>query len=232
MPLTTTANFDTANALAVRKPVAIIEFDSITTKFCSATFGDITGNHKKYLLPDIQYELQSVFPDEPRTEFGTLDFSIVDKDGDLTTILKNDTFTGKEVTCKVGFQSLDDVDFVTLPLAYVVDAQVNDDGITFSFSCRMTGFDLNRELFSGIPSSFLAADITAAATSLTIDDSTNFLMDGGATIPFWANTFSTTLSYIQVDSEIMTYTSITNGSPDTLNTLTRGSFGTKSNNTC
>ena len=100
----TSANFDTFNT-ANAKPVVIIEFDGIATKFCTQTFNDITGNHKKLL--------QNVTILGPRvdllafdTTFYGYNFEVLDKSDVVTALFSGDAFTGRKITVKVGFQEL------------------------------------------------------------------------------------------------------------------------------
>lgn len=178
----TSTNFDTFNT-ANAKPVVIIEFDGIATKFSTQTFNDITGNHKK-LLRNVEILGPRVDLLSFNTTFYGYNFEIIDKSDVVTGLFSGNAFTGRKITVKVGFQELDDADFLTLPVAWISDYQLQPDLLTYRFKARDFNFLLKRPIFTNIAETELVGNIAISSSELMPNSNDrNFI--GGSTS--WAD---------------------------------------------
>lgn len=214
MPLTTNANYDIYAALLNKKPCWIIEFDGISDKYTSNTFSGITGSYKKYIKDiDIQFSGIDWRANIQNPAHGT--FKLLDKNLEITALIRDNNLFGKKVTIKHGFTDLVIGDFVSIyPQLYVDDIRLSDDHLHYEFTFSDTLLSLNVDLFYGIPSTNLNGALTDVATTVTVDFTEGFL----------ATTFSkfSSLVYIKIDDEIMKYTATTS----TTFTVVRGQLGT------
>lgn len=165
--LKSSANFDTYNADRDKAPVWIVEFDGIATKFSSGTFGDINGSYKKYLKGISRVPLTANLLNF-RTEFGGFDFEILDKGNDLLGLFTN-SFTGREITVKIGFQEINIADFVTLPKSFVVDFGIRGDLSTYWFRCRNI-LSRKRPIMGNVGRSHLVSILENQAEKMTNGD--------------------------------------------------------------
>lgn len=166
----TTANFDTYNALKHKKPVWIIEFDGITTKFCSQTFNDIDSNYKKYirdfLLEPIQIDVESL-----NHVFGGYRFSLIDKDQEVTQMIIDEDIFDTRIDVKYGFQEIDRADFIELPPAYITNWQIGNDLLSFDFTSRVLSRELNSPPCAALSETNLYGYMTPTAPDpMSVDD--------------------------------------------------------------
>lgn len=110
--ISTTANFDTYNAKTVKKPVWVLEFDGITTYFCTGNFSGITSSYKKY-IKDVRFT--STMPHFLSNSGGATyaEVTLVDKNQELVSFLSANNILGVQATLKYGFQELSISDFAT-----------------------------------------------------------------------------------------------------------------------
>ncbi|MFQ5631190.1 MAG: hypothetical protein ACE5I1_20655, partial [bacterium] len=212
---TTTANYDAENAKRGKTPVVIAEFAGVTEKLASGTFANITSNHKK-LINRMRTNLLSIDIFEGRTDFGDTEFDAGDKDLEVTQLLQNNVdLPDKNVTIKVGYEALNDSDFVSLPDVKLRDPQLSGP-LTWSFRTRDVIAKLDKKIFTEGPTAIVAVDYPSGG-GLQVNTTTDFYAPSG--FPSWMKV------YINVGGEIMSYTSTPSG-PTRFDGLTTGELGT------
>lgn len=89
----------------------------------------------KSYLTDISGTSQKIEPEHGRTKIGGIDFSLLDKNNEITAMIGADThqFQRKKVTVKAGYQGLDIDDFVTIITAWVTSLKLNKDLTAWDF---------------------------------------------------------------------------------------------------
>lgn len=209
---TTTANYDTENAKQSKAPVVIVEFAGVTTKLCSGTFANITANHKK-LIVDWKYKAIGIDPLKGMPDTSEHVITVLDKALAMTSIFADNDILGSDITVKVGCQTLNDTDFVSLPTATIVNAQLERDGLTWELRAVDKLFGIPQPIFDNLAFDRLQGALTTSSTSISLYDADNFL--DPTTLP--ANVKAGVL----IDNEIIRYDAI-NTVTDVLSTLTRG----------
>jgi len=225
---TATANFTTANVHPL-KPIVIVKFDN-AIKFTNGSFVSIPSDYQKYLL-----SFDATLPKIDllrggQQSFGSILFQIADNDGD---ILGNITigFLGDLITAKLGFQSIVEADFISLPDQKIIDKpRLEGDLITWSFvsddARRLLG---GKQIFRQPPRDEISGtgfDKTNV-TAVPVGDATVFV--NPANLPDqWPTDEATALvgAYVAVGSEIVFYDTVnTVPTPDELqlNSATSGS---------
>ncbi len=109
---TVTANFTTANANSERQPVFILEFDSLTRKYCTGTFSNISVNHKK-LISGVSISATGISIPKNNPKIGKAVITIVNEGLDVSDFITQNNLHQVNATIKFGFQSLADSDFMS-----------------------------------------------------------------------------------------------------------------------
>jgi len=212
---TTTSNYDTENAKAQKAPVIVVEFSGVTRKYASGTYGDISANHKKYIMPNVKITSQTLHPlYEPFAIVGESSFEILDKDLDVTTQIADNDMEGRDVTIKAGYQALNDADFVSLPKTNTKSIQLSSNMQSWQFITKDARKLVNQDLFRAIHTTNLssAIDNSISTTTIAVDTTAGFL-DPTNLPPYYAR--STTISgFILVSGrEVIRYEQL-NGTVD------------------
>ncbi len=213
---TSTGTFDTANALLVKFPVILADFNGIVRRYCSQTFGDISANEKKYLL-SLTANLGNIEPLTYTTEIEETEVEIQDKDLDVSDKLKDNDFEGRDLTIKAGFQALDETDFVSFPSVKVRHIQQGGNLLSWIFTARDPKIALKDNVFRSMPVSTLSADLAAAGANFTVGDSDAFIDPDELPDAIRAG--------VVIDNEVIRYTTINFGT-ETFSNLTKGNQGT------
>ncbi len=128
--ITTTSNYDTENAKANKWPIWTVEFSGVTTKLASGTYGDITANHKQY-ISDMNINRRVSHFLDARSGNSYAEFTVIDKDAEITAMIAADNLFGIQATIKQGFVGLDDADFITSFIGRVEEIKLNGGSYTF-----------------------------------------------------------------------------------------------------
>ncbi len=211
---TTNANYDAADTPS-KQPVVIATFDSVARKYSSDTFNDFGANHKR-LLRSLRANLGHIEPLEHRSEIEETEFEVVDTDLDVTDKLKDNDFEGRECTIKLGFQALDEADFIDLPTQKVRAIELGQKLMSWIFTCRDSKFSLKDPLFRAMPQTNLTLDHTPAVGTITVADTSIFIDPTELPPQLTAG--------LLINGEIVKYTAVATGT--TFTPLTRGWAGT------
>lgn len=224
---TASANYNTYNALAYKKPVFAVEFSGINTKFVSDIFADIASppggvTYKKY-LKNVRFNQGELDIFAPSYISGTYVLSIVDINSEVVSFLNSASIFDASVTIKLGFQELNYSDFTTLTTsgARVKDYYLNSDLLTWSIECRDGLLDLLDITIGGDHRGYNhidnKLDTTMTAGASTVDVTAS---GGYSVVADIANNLDNRIyPVVKIDSEIIKYEIITGGE---LDTLTRG----------
>lgn len=178
MAKTTTGNFNTENnKLVGRLPVFVLEFDSLTRKYSTGTFADITGNHKK-LISSIVMSSTELDIVKGNARPGEAKIEITDDGLDVSDLIVQNNLNKIGVTIKFGFQALNIADFITFDGWAITDIQPGPDKVSYIFTCQ----DMSR-LFSKLVADFAQnTNLSGAYTStdgvgvdITVDSTTGFI---------------------------------------------------------
>ncbi len=187
---------------------------------------NVPGNVTQGVLKDISSSTQRLFPDEGRATIGTLTFSAVDLDSDITTDLRSQFTTyGSPRTREVRVFSGNSSDFnnLTRVETYVVDDVVEFSQREYKFKCSDRTREAKVSIFDRATTR-LNATLTEAATTMTVIDTTGF--DTMTHTAAFTDAPSATVGYLLVKKtgEIIRYTGKT---ATTFTGLTRGVFNTQ-----
>jgi len=158
--ISTNTNFDTYNASRVKKPVVVIELYGISTIFCSNTFSGITSSYKQCINNLVVIPLNFDKLDF-KTIMGGYDFTLIDIDSAVLNELDQDLY-GLLITVKIGFQELTINDFVTLPIAYIVEYGQNSK-YEYWFKSRLDILP-TKPIFQNLGKTKLSLSLPASAT--------------------------------------------------------------------
>lgn len=176
MAKTTTANFNTENAKLNRKPVFILEFDSLTRKYSTGTFGNISGDHKT-LIDSVAMSSTELDIVENNIRPGSAQFVIVDEGLDVSDLIVQNNLNKKGVTIKFGFQALNDTDFLSFDGWAITDIQPNPDKVSYIFTCEDAGRFFSRNVGDFIQTTNLNGAYDATGGLDIVTDSTTGFID-------------------------------------------------------
>lgn len=144
------ATFDTYHAKSFKVPVYLVHFDGEGVDYVNHTVGSPDNTLKKYLV-DISGASQRVTPEEGRASIGGINFTLLDKDGDITTLISGDTYSlhYKKTTIKMGYQGMDESDMLTIMVGRVTGLDMDRDGTGYEFDITDPSKELQRKIFRG-----------------------------------------------------------------------------------
>ena len=188
---------------------------------------NVPGNVIHGALKDLSASSQTIYPDEGRTTIGTLSFSAVDIDGDLTDDLRTQLLTNER---GLGFKEIrvytgDTDDFQDWQYqrvdTYVV-TRCERDGNTYRFRCSDRSREQRVQIFEQATTR-LDSTITASATTINVVDTTGF--ETLEHLGWFTDSPDTVVGYalIEKTGEIFSYTGLTGTS---FTGVTRGLFNT------
>jgi len=129
------SNFNALLAQDSQDWVWIAEIQGISTlKICSNTFSGITTDYYK-IGTDLTITPLMFDEFSCRTQFGGFVLKAVNLNDAVTSLVGYDLI-GKDLTVKVGFQSLTESDFVTFPIAQIIDFNITNNGLTFELRAK------------------------------------------------------------------------------------------------
>lgn len=143
-----------------------------------STITNVPGTALLGVLKEVSSSTQRLLPTEGRTMVGSLDFTCVDIDGDITDAIRDQIFdedegVGREVRLFTG-DTDDFTDGTWRRVAtYFVDGDVELSGFRYRFSCS----DLNRYLRTDVfdfKRTRLAATLEVDATSMVVVEASDF----------------------------------------------------------
>ncbi len=219
---TTTATFDTANALRNREPVFELSFDGLTRKYSTGTFGDISGDHKKYIA-DIRISPTKIDPIRNNVTIGKTSITVKDDSSlDVADLITQNDLHNIKATIKFGFQSLNIADFISFPDWRIIDIQPNPDKVSYTFVCedasRLVATTIGKfAVTTNINES--GSELSSSNTTVTVNSTTGFI--DATNIPAEIERYMSV--GIRVDDELMTYASL----GGTTFTVSRGAGATQ-----
>lgn len=211
----TTTNYNTYNSNNEKNPTIIVDFNGITRRWTYNTFGDISANEKKYLI-NMKANLGNIEPLEGFAEIEETSIEILDKDLDVADKLKDNDFEGRDVTIKVGFQELNEADFMVFPAQKVRNILQGKELLSWIFTARDAKLNFGSEIFRSMPQTVLTANITDTSTTLTVADSDSFILPSELPDAIQAG--------VVINNEVIRYEA--KSLSTTFNTLTRGDCDT------
>jgi len=118
----TNATFDTYHALDVKHPVYLVKFDGEAVDYSTGAVGTPINTIKQYIV-DIKGGGQRIIPEQGRSSIGGITFGLQDQGDEITALLATDTyyFHRKKVTIKIGYQGMDEADFLTILVGWITD---------------------------------------------------------------------------------------------------------------
>ncbi len=162
------ANYTTQEAIAQKLWVGLLSFAGITRRYSSKSFANINGTNDKKFMKSLSIR----YPDidlikRPVGDAMQINAEILDKDTDATTVLKDNSMVGKASTLKIGFQELNDSDFVSYPTQKI--QKVSHSNLSWAFNSRDAGALFNKKLFRKAPSSPLNGAINSSTGTITVE---------------------------------------------------------------
>lgn len=200
-----TANYDTENAKANKHPVVLVQFNGITREYSSDTFGDINETNVKKFIKDFKANVATINLLDGVQESGQISFNVIDKDADVTSLLNTDPLVESEITIKLGFEALDEADFVTLTSTHKMTGNpIYSPYTLWGFTSKDVKRVLRGNIGRTIPKTHLNGAISSSI--LFTVDSTSAFGDPTAMPSHWPQTSSIPVRlYVKVGDEIISY---------------------------
>jgi len=175
-----------------------IEITGVTPKFSKLPVVNLsTVEH----LKSVSWNPPKVRIDNARTSLGTITISLIDPDEDLISEISDADIFEQDLKLYVGFTGLDYTDYQLLA-TYRIREIDTSDGVLIKIKATDRLDDVKKP-FTGQVFDKLGADLAEAATTLTLNDATDFPTSGT----------------VYIDNEFITYTGKSNNQ---LTGLTRG----------
>jgi hypothetical protein len=174
-------------------------------------------------LQNVSAVSQEINPDDARSTIGSLSYSIVDLESDLTDALRTQLIDElqnlRERTVELRFGYTNDYNDTKVLITQQVKGCQFHDGV-YNINCN----DVQRELRKNILEPYLTTlrvSVTDADTTLPVQDTTGFetVFHG----PSYTDSPDTTVGYVRIEDEIIRYTGTT---ADSFTGCTRGVFNT------
>jgi len=220
---TASSNYTTESVNLETEPVVAVSFNGLTRKYTSATFADITGNDKKF-LDFFKFDLVNINLIEGQTDVGQMEFSVTDKDFDVSDLMIDNDMGDRGVTADVGFQNLNIADFVTLPEMSIRETNLTNDNIGWTFISRDARRLILDQIFRDVPHDQLNGTIATSGTTITVDSTTGFVDPTNIPSEYeWIR-----VGIVLSGTELNPYTSLT---ATTFTLPARGGFGGTGNTT-
>lgn len=221
----TIQNFLESASVEPRFVVGII-YPTSSPYFTSRTgLSNVPGVAVQGVLQDIGGTTQEINPDEGRATIGSISFKVVDIASDMTDELRSQLTSNdrgprrREVRVFMGFTD-DFNDYIRIATQQIEDVQLVEN--VYDITCADVQRQMRDEIFLQ-KKTRLTADLTAAATVVTVDDTTDF--STVAHTAAFTDAPSSTVGYIRIrkSGEIIRYTGKT---ATTFTGCTRGVFNT------
>ena len=229
------AAFSAKNLLQSKAPQFLIKLDFGANDFyltggsSTALPGGVPGADVKHgSFKTVSSTSQSIDPKRARSTIGAITFEGVDLDQALTAEIRTrltagEGLRGKTVTFYLGHDDLDFTDFITFQ-TQVIRRVVLRGGVTYVFHCEDIQREARKDILTEV-STTLGADLTAAATTMTVDATSDFTLVAHGTS--YTDAPSATVGYLEVKQsdrrEVIRYTGST---ATTFTGLTRGVLNT------
>lgn len=241
---TPSAEYEVYNALTAKNVVYAVEFYTLSatigTKYVSGSFADISSppggvSYKKYLI-SVSFSAPRLDLFQSSTSPGTVQIVIMDNDAEFSSFLNSNSIFKENifVRLKIGFQEMDYDDFVSFTNEGTLVSNVTllPDLLSYSIVARDALFGLLSKNINGSALNdnyVLGADLTNVETTTIeiVGTAAESIYADQSDISNVLDTTSNVFVCVKIDSEIIRYSTVTNGSPNsTLNTLARSRFHT------
>lgn len=205
---TANSNYLRLLSQATVRPVWLIIFDGVPTRFATGIVKNSLGITKPYaIVPETAGAQITV--DEGRSSFSSWLFKVLDVGNEVTTLLTQYQFANRLVTIKSGFAELNEADYITAFTGQLLDFPLAADNSFWQFEAVSIAISQSVSIFDA--ACLLVGDITNASATINVDDSTGF---PAATAG---------LCYVRIDDEVFSYTGNTGTS---FTGCVRGELGT------
>lgn len=189
-------------------PIYIVTFAGIPTRYATGPVTSPLGATKNYLRIPTGAG-QQITVDEGRSSISSINFSILDKDGEITQLVFQYPMPNRQATVKMGFAGMAEESYANVFVGQVLTYTLDKDNTFYIFQTT----DLQRLAKQNI---FDAA--TALTGNATSGDTT---LNVGNTAAFPAATGTT--GYLRIENEVISYTGKTG---TTFTGCTRAQLGT------
>ncbi len=168
---------------------------------------------------------QRIYPDEGRSDIGSFNFTVIDKDKQLTEALRAQLadnaagLRGNRVKFYLGYKGFDFPNFVLFTTQIVIGASYYQG--LYTVRCADITREQRTEIFEPVTTT-LTETISAASASILVNDASRFIMVAHG--PSYSDAPNATVGYIRIEDEIIRYTGTTAGA---FVGCTRGVFNTR-----
>jgi len=184
--------------------VIVTELGKLDRRYSSNTFVGITANDKK-LLMGMFMGLVNIDLINGHADHGLTKIGILDKDLDFSGVMRDDDMENRKVIVKIGFDSLADTDFVTLPAVKTKRIELDSTNLIYTLIAKDIRTKLQDKIFRFKQRTTLTAAYTAGDANLTVSSTSEFV-DKANTIPSEYNWFD---MGVKVDGQIFRYGAVT-----------------------
>ncbi|MGR9045620.1 MAG: hypothetical protein ACU83N_10010 [Gammaproteobacteria bacterium] len=132
--LSPSSNFSSSNTAIRKKPMHLLTFDGVDIVICDHKPSDLSSNYRKYLVGISGIE-QNITPEKGTASIGSLKFSILDKNQEITAMMATDTtfFHRKKVTLKSGYVGNAIADLMQEYTGWITEISRGKNGLTWEF---------------------------------------------------------------------------------------------------
>lgn len=190
------------------QPIYLVTFEGIPTRFSTAPIKNELGPTKQYLTVPNGAGSQ-ITPDEGRASLGSMTFSLLDYNTEITYLAFLYQLGNRIVTLKQGFQDLDESEYVLVYTGRILDYTLINDNVYWQFQVVNLLKDERKDIFRAFTK--LTAPATGIAVTLTVEATALF------------PTATAGVLYLKIDDEVISYTGKT---ATTFTGCSRGQLGT------
>ncbi len=206
--------YDLETAKRVKSPNYFVQVKNWGGSDRWFAFKPVKGATRSYILGlgNIKAISQTITPEEGRASIGSLRFSLQDK-ADRITALVASAVKNKEAVLWGGYDEIDESEYIPLSTNLVDGFDIGESLIEYMFKTADIQRTIKKDIFKP-KTTTLTAQLNAAATTATVDDTSAFLTVVHPKLG--------TCGYIRIEDEIIKWTAKT----ATTFTIARAQFGT------
>jgi hypothetical protein len=186
-----------------KRPIYYVKFGKIGTNAFVPPQQFATGKILKetqsrpVLMKVPEYASRTILPIAGRSTIGGVNFSLFDKDSQITLLLSNYTFKNRGVTIYAGYAEMEEQYFTIIFNGVITDIALDSGGTSYTFQVQDLQRTTKTSIFGG--KSQLKTNLTSGGTTVNAKGVSGF---APSTASFGG------FNYILIDEEIISYTGL------------------------
>lgn len=173
------------------KPIYLVSFEGVPTRFSTGTVQNALGVTKTYLR-GVAGAGQQITPNLGLSSISSVNFSIMDKDGEITYLIFQYQMANRKATVKMGFQDLDESAYATVFVGKILTYTLEADNTFYKFQTTDLQRDTKQNIFTALTN--VTVPVAPGDVTINVSDTSAF---ASATLGKF---------YFRINDEVIAYT--------------------------